>query len=209
MGCQCGPSESCPSCECSIKLRTPKCKVNQDCVISVADDVSISYVGSKKLYIIRLMIKNCTEEVLSNFEISLDLKCALVDYQTVAACDASGQPAGDCVGIQTLSQANPCALLQDLCIQTSPYRANPFYDGAWSINLIDQSRHCNNRLPPGETCFTVRFFTSATASLISPCVTISLTGPCCKPLRKVVMLKADCAPSILDKQCACFLECEP
>ena len=208
MPCDCDESESCPSCECSIQLRPQRCKIDKDCIISVADDVSISFLGSKKMYIIRLMIKNCTKEILNNFQVSLDLKCALVDLPTVQACCNEGQQPMDCQGILTLSEANQCALLQDLCIQTTPYRPNPLYDGFSSTELIDQSRYCNNRFPSGETCFTVRFFTNATAALVSPTAVISMTVPCCGRFQKVICLKADCAPSILDKQCACFLQCE-
>jgi hypothetical protein len=175
-------------------------------VIKVADHVQRTIVGNVKLYVITLLVKNCTKKTLTNFHISLDLKCSLIDFPLIQACDSpiTETPA---VGILTLDANNACNLLQSLCIEAAPYVVNNLYDGVTSTSLLDHMANGNVRLPPGETCITVRFFTPATASLISPCVTLSVCVPCCGPIRKVIMLKADCAPAILDRTAACFVDC--
>ena len=211
MTCDCRKDESCPKCCCEIELKKQECPVkNLECVIKVADHVQKTVIGSLKLYVINLIVKNCTKQVLTNFSISLDLKCALIDFPSVKSCDPVGSPITDssCVGVMTLDAGNACNLLQGLCIEAAPYRVNAAYDGITQTSLLDPIANGNVRIPPGETCITVRFFTPNTASLISPCVTISICVPCCGPLRKVVMLKADCAPTILDKTCACWVGCD-
>jgi len=207
MPCNCASDESCPSCECSISLKPQRCDVDNNCVIKVADHVQKTVVGNVKLYVITLLVKNCTKQTLTNFHISLDLKCSLIDFPCIQSCDS---PVTDtpCVGIMTLDPSNACNLLQSLCIEAAPYTVSTNYDGFTHTSLLDNRANGNVRLPPGETCITVRFFTPATASLISPCVTLSVCVPCCGPIRKVIMLKADCAPTILDKTCACFVDCQ-
>ena len=210
MPCDCSYDESCPSCDCTIELSRDKCKVKRDCVLKVANHVQSTVVGNMKLYVISLVVKNCTKETLSNFGIQLDLKCGLIDFPCITSCDspATSTPA---VGILTADQLGPnpsSCLVHSPCVSACPYPVNAAWDGIDQKNLLDVAKLCNARVPPGETCFTIRFFTPATASLISPCVTISAYVPCCGPLRQVVMLKGDCAPTILDRCEACFVGCD-
>lgn len=208
MPCQCSVSESCPSCECSVSLSRPKCDVKSTCIFEVDHCVTSTVIGSLKLYIINLVVKNCASKTLSNFAISLDLKTALMDFPTIQTCDAS--PLGSCdgpsVGILTLEPANVGCLLQGLALTTAPYRPNAAFDGITSISLIEAQAIGNARLPPGESAFTVRFFTPSSVVLVSPIVSVSACVPCCQPLRKTFALQADCAPAILDKTNACWLD---
>ncbi len=205
MPCDCAPSETCPRCDCSITLKRQKRKIDSECVFAVADQVQIAFLGSKKMYLIRLILKNCTNQILNNLCISLDLKCAFIDLPTVPPCEEDPK-SGNCLGIMTLSPSNSPCLLQDLCIQASPYRVNENYNGFDDISLLDHSKPCNIRVPPGETSFTVRFFGSSSSSLISPMVTVSLVYNC-QQIRKVVQLKSECIPQILDKSCTYFVDC--
>jgi hypothetical protein len=208
MPCQCSVSESCPSCECSISLPRQRCDLKSDCIYEVGHCVTSTVIGSLKLYIINLVVKNCTKKTLTNFHISLDLKTALMDFPTIQTCDAS--PSGNCdgpsVGILTLEPANVACLLQGLAITSAPYRPNLAFDGLISTSLIESHTIGNVRLPPGESAFTVRFFAPSSTVLVNPIVTVSACVPCCHPLRKTITLQADCVPAILDKTNACWLD---
>lgn len=209
MPCSCSVSESCPSCECSISLPRQRCDIKSDCIFEVAEKVTSTIVGSLKLYIIDVVVKNCTKKTLTNFHIALDLKTALMDFPTIQTCDASPMgPSceGPSVGILTLEPSNVSCLLQGLCITSTPYKPNTAFDGITSTSLIESYSIGNVRLPPGESAFTIRFFAPSSVVLVGPVLTVSACVPCCHPLRKVLILQADCVPAILDKTNACWLD---
>lgn len=223
MKCDCDRDESCPVCCCEIELPPKKCTLRDlHCVLKVGHDVQKACMGSFNLYLINLVIKNCTDLTLTNFNAQLSLGCSLVDLPIIKGSDCSPPPCGEdnanCVGIMPVTKQNFGCVVKGVCIDAQPYKVNltvdaagerlDGWDGICDTRLLDPKKNGNLRLPPGETCITVRFFVPNTASLMSPCVTLAACVPCCGPVRIVKMLKADCPPCLIDKTCACFIGLE-
>lgn len=220
MRCNCDRNESCPVCCCEIDIKpdADKCTIKDlHCVLKVGHDVQKACMGSYNLYLINLVIKNCTDLTLTNFNVQLSLGCSLVDLPIIKATDCPQTSPPDlcppsstnCVGIVPLEKDNFDCLVLRPCIDAQPYVTNPLWNGICETRLLSTKGNGNLRLPPGESCVSVRFFVPNTATLMSPCVTVSASVPCCGPIRVVKMLNADCPPCLIDKTCACFVDLEP
>lgn len=196
-------SESCSdSCSCSISFHKEKCRVDLDCALKVASQVQLAVIGCVKVYMIEIVLKNCTKEVLQFVSASLELDAS--SFLITSDCNS---PASDCVqviGLDALSE--DC---RDINITTDidggALPVNKLWNGSFGRSNLFARGGCGTgaatvQLPPGESRIKIRIIANVgDLYIVNPLLQVSAQPRCCSPIRISQTLDTkDCMPSNLD-----------
>lgn len=224
--CDCGRDrhEKCPKkcpCDCEVEAEVQRaCDIDLNCALKVLATVHPGYVGGIKIYMIDIVLKNCTNTIFEYLCGSLDLGCAGFIVECCQSSDGS-QQCQTVIGLNKLDQDCLCKVL-DTCLEGG-LPVNKFWNGvttnsdALGCQLLGAGptvdltgcdltqlfaqplAGCpgpNVMLPPGETRLKARIIANAgDLHIMKPILTVGAYIPCCGPIRvSQAVDTGDCLP---------------
>lgn len=207
-------SSSCSdSCDCRIKFRQDKCKIERDCALKIAAKAFLSQIGCTKIYMVEIVLKNCTNEILQFVTANLELDAS--SFLITSECNS---PPSDCVQVIGLDHLDPdCrAVSISTNIDAGGLPVNQFWDGSAANSNIFAGSSCltgskSISLPPGETRIKIRIIANVgDLYIVSPALSVSAQLPCCGPIRLSTTVDFhDCLPELVNLETCPVAPCCP
>lgn len=201
------------SCDCHIKFQQQKCKLDRDCALKVAAKASLSSIGCVKVYMIEIVLKNCTKEILQFVTANLELDAS--SFLITSDCNS---PPSDCVQVIGLDHLDPDCRASSITtdIDAGGLAVNQFWTGASGNSSLFVGSGCGAgstsiQLPPGETRIKIRIIANVgDLYIVSPLLTTNAVLKCCGPIRIATTIDtSDCLPSMLSLETCPVVPCCP
>jgi len=206
----------CLKCCCQIESKLPVCEVDLDCALKVKAHVYPGLVGDIKIYVIDIVLKNCTNKVFEYACAQLDLGCAAFILSTSLCGQQTSQHLcdnSDCtcvIGLDEICEDDR-ELSIKTCVEGGSLPVNKYWNGVDKNSNIhpgcDRTQLFrqpdtgapgpNVLFPPGESRLKVRIIANkGDLYLIKPVLSVGANVPCCGPVRVSQFVDTDdCMPN--------------